>query len=735
MINSGAMKPEDRLKSGTRIGSYEVLSLVGAGGMGEVYRARDTRLKRDVALKVLRIRPSGEEDSVSRFEREARVVAALSHPNIVTLHDFGRDGEIIYAVMELLEGATLRTKLNEGPLSWEEAAQYGIQIARGLASAHEKGIIHRDLKPENLILSTDGYLKILDFGLARYYEEELRPDPEVASTHLLTKEGMLLGTFPYMSPEQIQSRQIDSRSDLFSLGVILYEMITGERPFQAESLPALFSAILRDQPKPMHATQRAVPAEMERIIFRCLQKDPSQRYQNARDVREALESIQRKENSSLTTDRSIAVLPFSDMSPEKDQDYFCEGMAEEIINALVRLPELKVASRVSSFQFKNQNLDVREIGGKLDVNTVLEGSVRKSGERLRITAQLINVADGYRLWSEKYDRRLDDVFQIQEEIAEAIVKALSVTLAPVQEKALRKQRAAIEAYDCYLRGKTFANKETHRDLKFAVEMFERAIQIDGSYVPAYAGLAIASSHLYSFWERTPQNLARAEEISERALQINPSSPDAQMARGYALSLQARHEEAELHFQTALQLDPRNFDACYYYARSLWLSGKLEESLEIFRKAAEVRPEDYRVHSLPISICKLLGKTEEARAYAQKTVEVVNRWISLNPDDARAYYMGAGSYAMLGNRERALEWSARALASAPDDPAHLYNVGCMYAMLGENALAMDMLEKAVQHGYASRDWMENDGDFSAFRNDPRFRRILDSITPPDTKPTS
>jgi serine/threonine protein kinase len=714
------------LKSGMYIGPYEVLSLIGAGGMGEVYRARDSRLGREVAIKVLQRNEQKESDSGARLEREARAIASLSHPNILSIFDFGSDQEIMYAVMELLQGATLRERLIAGPLPFEECLEYAIQTCRGLQAAHEKGILHRDLKPENLFITADGQVKILDFGLARMTLPDSIPNQTKAATILHTQQGLLLGTFPYMSPEQAEMKEVDARSDLFSLGTVLYESSTGRNPFQGTSPISILGSILKDDPACADDVNPTIPPEWGSILRRCLQKDPFLRYSSAKELRMDLQMLQNTGVTSATRARTIAVLPFTDMSQTKDQDYFCDGMAEEIINALSKLPGLKVSARISSFQFKHQQIDVRGIGKRLGVNTVLEGSVRKSGERLRISVQLIDMSDGYQLWSERYDRELRDVFEIQEEIAQAIVSALSVTLESGNEKALKKKRANPKAYEFYLQAKNYFNRETRKSIEYAVEMFQKSIAIDPQYAPAYADLAAAFGHLYNFWNKTEANLRAAEEASRKALELAPDIAETHIARGYALSLQEQYVQAAVEFETALEIDPRSFDGCYFYARSEWAAGRTDRAAQYFERAAHIRPEDFRTPALLTGLYRSLKKPHLVQQWANRSLRILEPWVAYHPDEARALYFTASAYACLGETEKAIEWGQKAVAVDPEDGATYYNLGCTYANMGRNGEAIDFLEQAIDKGFASRGWIANDGDLLTLHDHPRFQALLQKL---------
>ena len=434
------------LNAGARLGPYEILAPIGAGGMGEVYKAKDHKLDRYVVVKVLRPELAEDPERLRRFEQEARAASALNHPNIVTVHDLGEHEGAPYIVMEYVAGVTLREKLAGGPLPRDEVIRYVAQLAAGLAKAHQAGIVHRDLKPENIIISEDGFLKIVDFGLAKLSAPWTVDSEASTMANVATIPGPILGTVGYMAPEQAKGQSGDFRSDQFSFGAIVYEMETGKRAFGRETPAETLAAILNEE----------INLDVEALTFtsvvaRCLNKDPDARWPRTKDLVDAL-SV--SESPVATKEPSVAVLPFSNMSADPEQEYFCDGMAEEIINALSRVKGLRVVARTSAFAFKGKQRDAREIGKILNVETLLEGSVRKSGDRLRITTQLVNIADGYQLWSERYDRELTDVFDVQDEISLAVVSQLKVELLG-QEKASTTKRTMsdVDAYDLCLLGR------------------------------------------------------------------------------------------------------------------------------------------------------------------------------------------------------------------------------------------------------------------------------------------
>ena len=713
---------------GQTLSRYRILSKLGEGGMGAVYLAEDTSLDRRVALKVLSDRLAASAEHLERFEREAKTIASIEHPNIVTIYSVEQADGVHFLTMGYVQGRTLAQMIPATGMRVEEVLRFAEPMVDALAAAHARGIVHRDLKPANVMVTPDGGVKILDFGLAK-----LRPEAEAeggeAATQTLTRQGQVMGTVPYMSPEQVQGRAADHRSDLFSLGVILYEMATGARPFQGETSADTISAILRDEPDSVTEVRVEVPEQLSRIIARCLEKAPHRRYQTATDLKGDLVQFRHRAAESPTEAApSMAVLPFVDMSPLKDQDYFCEGIAEELINGLARIENLRVASRTSSFQVAAAGLDIREIGRQLRVSTVLEGSVRKAGEQLRITAQLVNVEDGYRLWTERYDRTMKDIFAIQDEIAEAIVEALRVTLSPKERRAIQNIATRnVEAYDCYLRGRKFSYQMTGRSFEFARQMYQRAIEIDPQYALAYAGLADCHSFMYTYSDSTKGHQEKALAASEQALARDPGSAEAHASRGLALSVAGQHADAEPEFEKAIELDGKLFEAYYYYGRDCLAQGDYEKAARLFERACAVRPEDYQA---PMFLSQALHGMGTPRAQLhyllRQVLDNVTGHIAMNPDDPRALYLGAAAAIELGERDKGMAWARRALASDPDEPNVLYNVACAFAVAGEPEEAIPLLEQAVARGFRYKAWLEKDTDFESLRDQPRFQALLDSM---------
>ena len=721
------------LTPGTRLGPYEILTSIGAGGMGEVYKAKDTRLDRFVAVKVLPEDFANNPDSLARFEREAKAVAALNHPNILAIFDVGRQGDAAYMVMELLEGETLRQRLGGGGIPWRKAMDLAIQMAHGLAVAHGKGLIHRDLKPENLWITSEGHLKILDFGLAKQVQtldqgsQSLLPTKALAQGHQ-TQDGLILGTFGYMSPEQARGEPVGASSDLFAFGVVFYEMLTGRKAFARATAADTLAAVLKEDPPAMDSTPGGLPPGVDRIVRHCLEKRPEARFQSMRDLAFALESLSdgASQAAPLSQDAtpSIAVLPFRDMSSGRDQDYFCEGLADELIHALTRIPNLRVASRTASFRFKENGGDVAAIAQQLHVTTILEGSVRKAGERLRVSVQLIKASEGFHLWSDRYDRDLSDIFAIQDEITEQVVKALRLVLTDQDRQALaRTPTQSVEAYECYLRGRQSLYMMAQEAMLDAIRMFQKAVELDPQYALAYAGIADASAYSYMYYGGRAEDLDRADQASLKALRLGPDYAECHASRGFFASLSKHYDEADQAFRTALALNPKLYDANNLYARSCFAQGRLEDAARLFEAAEQLRPEDQSLSGLLSGVYASLGRTEDAETALRRCLAAAERNRRITPEDPRPVYYGANALMRLGHRERALKWASDALAMGPEDTAVLYNLACFYAQASEPDTALDCLDQAAQKGFIHWQWIENDSDLLSLRSLDRYRVIL------------
>ncbi|MDH3404399.1 MAG: tetratricopeptide repeat-containing serine/threonine-protein kinase [Acidobacteriota bacterium] len=705
---------------GSTLGHYRIVAPAGSGAMGEVYRAEDGKLKRTVALKLLPEDVASDPARLARFRHEAEVLARLEHPNIVTVYSIDHVDGQHFLTMTWVEGETLEQALARRGFLLDGFFAIAIPLAQAIAAAHDKGIVHRDLKPANVMVTAEGKLKVLDFGLAR--SGVARGLDSGART--LSREGMLVGSLPYMSPEQVRGEPATAPSDVFALGTMLYELATGERPFRGASAADVISSILRDSPPPVDQLRPELPRELGRVIQRCLHKDPERRYESAKGLRNALEDLRAETVTRAPDLRSIAVLPFVDMSPERDQGYFCEGIAEEILSALSALESLRVAARASSFQSREGAFDVREIGRRLNVQAILDGSVRKAGNRVRITAQLVSVADGYHLWSDRFDRELEDIFAIQDEIAVAVVNALQLTLSPREEESLKQRRAAdLEAYELYLRGRRLVGQPSEKSMLAALEMFQRAIEIDPGYAPAWAGIAESHCWLFAWYGSCEDNLDEAERASSKAVELAPQSAEAYASRGYVRSLRGDCDAACADFARAIELNPRLFEAYYYWGRDRVADGNFERAVELFEQAAAVRPEDYQSLLLAAEFYSKLDRPDSARSAAERGNERAERALELNPKDVRALYLSATQLWRLGRHEEARTRATRALELAPADPTVLYNVACFFAVAGEPDRALDCLERALVGNFGLESWIEHDPNLDNVRSEPRFQTLL------------
>jgi serine/threonine protein kinase/Tfp pilus assembly protein PilF len=718
--------PLERLR-GALSQTYTIDRELGKGGMATVYLAQDCKHERLVALKVLHpdLAASLGPD---RFLREIKTAARLNHPHILALHDSGEADGFLYYVMPYVEGESLRERLDRDQLlPVDEAVHHARSIASALDFAHRQNIVHRDIKPENVMLY-EGEAMVMDFGIAKAVS--------AAGADTLTQTGMMVGTPAYVSPEQAAGEtNLDGRSDQYSLACVLYEMLAGERAFNGPTAQAVLAKRFTETVKPVRSVRSNVPENVERALTKAFSTQPEGRFRTAAMFAQALASPSLSTPTDAETipqpvvsaAKSIAVLPFSNMSADAESEYFTDGMAEEIINALSKIQTLRVTSRTASFAFRGKSEDIAEIGQKLKVSTFLEGSVRKMGNRIRITAQLINVADGYQLWSEKYDRELEDVFAIQDDISQAIVKALRVILTEDEKKAIEKTRKVnVEAYDYYLRGRQSIHQLSRKSLETARKMFRRAIEIDPEYALAYAGLADCSSILYMKVDARESNLIQGDSASQKALELDPDLAEAHVARGLAVSLRKQFEEAEREFETAMRLDPKLFEAAYYFARARMSQGRFAEAAKLFERACILRPEDYQAPSFLARAYTSLGMRVEAEAAYRRQTRLVEERLDLVPDDTRACVLAAGGFAALGEVDRAVELATRALAIDPDDPMLLYNVACTYAQLHKTNEALECLESAVDKGYGHKEWIEHDSDFASIRETPRFKAILETM---------
>jgi eukaryotic-like serine/threonine-protein kinase len=695
---------------GKTILHYKIIEKLGEGGMGVVYLAEDTNLERKVAIKFLPHHISDNSDERKRFEIEAKAAAALNHPNISTIHAIEEADDELFIVMEYIEGDELKEKLKSGPLTIEESINIANQIGEGLQSAHEKTITHRDIKSSNIMITKDGKVKIMDFGLAK-----------VGKGMQLTKEQSTLGTAAYMSPEQARGDVVDHRTDIWSFGVVLYEMLIGQVPFKGDYEQAVIYSILNIEPE----YPENLDPYLVSILKKMISKKVEIRYRNLDELLYELESIKSGKNVSgeLKQKLSIAVLPFSDLSPHKDQEYFCDGMAEEILNIVSKIESLQVPSRISSFQFRNNNFDLSKIQEKLKVNYFLEGSVRKSGDRIRVTVQLIDVKNDAQIWSDRYDRKLEDVFEVQDDITEKVVTSLKGVLTPDEKQKIQRPETSIEAYEYFLKGRQLLNQV---DFAAARETFKTAIEKDPQYAAAHAGLANTFSHIFEWFGRNKEDLKAAETHSKKALELAENHSESHTALGFALSTGGNYEMAEKEFLRAIELDSNSYDAHYLFARMSFSKGDIERASEFFLKASEIRKDDVQSASLLALTYNAIGSTDEYESTLLEVIKRAENQLALNPTDRRTLSLGALALLENGQKEKAFAWQEKVLKLYPDELSLLMNATCFYATAGESEKAIDFLEKFVDKGFGSLNWIENDPDYDSLRKHPRFIELMKNL---------
>ena len=677
-----------RLDSGQRLGAYTILSPLGVGGMGEVYRATDTRLHRDVALKVLPHEMASDPERLARFQREARAVAALNHPHIVTLYSVEESEGLPFLIMEFVPGESLDCQISRGALPVEQIIVIARALADALVSAHEKGIIHRDLKPANIMITREGRVKILDFGLAK----EIADSNDSNATVDRTEIGRVLGTPAYMSPEQVLGRQVDVRTDIYSLGIVLHEMATGRRVFQAKTSAELISAILRDTPSVVTEMRPEVPADLARLIRRCVEKDPLNRWQTVRDVANELRDLERSHRqvtprAAGESGPSVAVMPFQNLSPDPENEYFSDGLAEEILNALSQVEGLTVAARASSFYFKGKSTEMSEIASRLRVANVLQGSVRRAGNRVRVTVQLVDLTNGFQLWSERYDRQMEDIFEIQDEIASAIAERFKVTFG----SSARRPTTNVQAYELYLKGRHLWHQRSPATLRAAIKCFEHAIQVDPKYALAYSGLSDSYGILQFYgWMPPEEGRKPAHDAMMQAVQLAPELWEVNFSRGfYSIYFERAWRDAGPYFEKALQINPRSSLAHVYYGLFLMTAGRNEEAVPHGIKACEFDPLSPVIYCMSTPIFMNTGRYEESEQKASNALE-------LQPDYIFGLWVRSLALSRLERHEEAIASMQRAVMLSRA-PFFIGLLGMICARAGRTEDAARLLEEIEDRG--------------------------------------
>ena len=756
------------LPVGSRVGPYEVVNLLGEGGMGQVYRGRDPRLGRDIAIKILARDAAGDAEATARLEREARAIAALSHPNILAVHDVGRENGNFYFVTELLEGRTLRELIVSEPLTWRRAVEIGAEVAEGLAAAHAKSIVHRDLKPENVFVTAEGRVKILDFGLAQ--TDPLlaeRDETQVPTTKWFqTHPGTVIGTLGYMSPEQLRGENVDATADIFSLGCILYEMVTARRPFQRESGAATIAAILKESLPGAELSER-VPPEFQRIIEGCVEKTPSMRFQSARDLALTLRAIASSASFDDTLVRrmtrrrgtkaidSLAVLPLANALHDAGADYITDGITEGLINRLSQLPKMKVMARSTVFRYKNRDTDALAIGRELRVRAVITGVVKAAGDRLQLSIEMVDTSDGSQIWGETYTRDHAELSKLSAEIAHEIAEKLRVRLTGAEKKKLRRRTTESgEAYQLYLKGRYHWNKRTGDGLRRGIAFFREAIESDPSFASAYSGLAdcfitLGTNIPLPPHEAMPKAKAAAmkaieindalaepwaslgavrwwfewdwegaEEAYRRAIELNPNYATAHDGYSMLLSARGRFDEAVEQVTKACDLDPLSLICAVHAGWPLYFARDYEGAIRRFRKALELDEHFIPAHGW---LGMALG---QQRRYAE-AIDAFHRALEVERISILKAML-AHTHAIAGNREQALALLEELERERTERYISPYDIALVHAALGDTPRALEHLRAAVEDRSAWMVFFEVDPRLDPLRGERAFREIAEGI---------
>jgi serine/threonine protein kinase len=724
---------------------YTIVRKLGSGGMGVVYEAHDAQLDRRVALKFLPAEMAHDSQLLERFQREARAASSLNHPNICTVHAIEQHERRPFIVMELLEGGTLAEKVTRQPMTIGLLLPLAVQMADALESAHARGVVHRDIKPANLFLTDRGQLKILDFGLAKVAQGASEQSPDAGATSAgmdLTSPGVAVGTVSYMSPEQARGQLVDARTDLFSTGTVLYQMATGALPFQGETSAVIFDAILNRDPRPAGELNPSLPEGFVRILDKCMEKDRNLRCQTATELKTDLNRLRRDLESSRTrakakTDsdpgmasglhrpagKSVAVLYFENLSGAKEDEYLRDGITEDVITELSKIRGLNIFSRPTVLAFRDKPITPQQVGQKLGAAFVLTGTLRRAGARLRINAQLVDATTDFPLWSERFDREMKDVFEVQDEMARAIAEALRVTLSPEELEALAvKPTENLQAYDLYLRGKRYARRQTRQDLEFALQMFENGVAIDPSFALAYAACANACAMFYCNYSRDPVWVERAREASGKAVALRWDLPEVQVSQAWVLYAADLHDEAVRMVKKAIERKRDCEGAYYLLCRALFAGGRYQEVLDVAEVAIEASGEDYNVYIPIVNSMGALAKKEAVSHMLQRRIAALENHLKQVPEDARARILVGGDYAALGRPEDALRELNLAVTLRANEASILYNAACLYCDLKRKPEALDALRKAWEAGFRDAVWARHDPDLAPLHDDPEFNRL-------------
>jgi non-specific serine/threonine protein kinase len=697
---------------------YKIMEKLGQGGMGVVYLAQDTKLDRKVAIKFLPHSIAVTPEEKERFKIEARASAALSHPNIATIYAIEECDGQTFIVMEYINGQELKEKIKSGPLPLQDIMSIAYQIAEGLEASHKAGVIHRDIKSQNIMLTDDGKVKIMDFGLAK-----------IKGGSQVTKVGATVGTVSYMAPEQMQGGNVDGRADIFSFGVILFELLTGTMPFGGEHEAAIMYSIQNEEPLSIQDLRPDVPKSLIKIILRMLEKNPQNRYKGATEFISDLSnsqqavSIQRK----VTDDgkKSIAVMYFENISSEKESDYFCAGITEDIITDLSKIKELKVIPRTDVLIFRNKEINTSQIADALQVNYILEGSVRKAANKMRINAQLLDVGNGSHVWAERFDRNVDDIFELQNEIAQKIFQALKVSLTDTEKETLQaKPTDNLKAYDLYMRGRELVNRRGKNYNEEAIVMFEQAISMDPNFASAYAGLAEAYSYMYEWYDGKTLWLEKCIECNQKALTLDPDSVEAKFGIAMVYFYQKRISESKTELEGIVEDNPKFYPAYIRLGMISEFSIEIDSAIRYYQIASGLKPHDEEPWVHLDSVFRRKGDVKSANEAVVKVIELTAQKLEASQEDPVVMSRLALAYARFEGKEEANAILRKLFENEINDGLVLYYCSCTYALLGEKNKALISLRKAFDSGFRGlANWAKTESSFDSLRDDPLFIELI------------